>query len=184
MTKTKKIASSFLAVAVLGENTLQLLNQMTEIISSANCTVINFSATVLGEQLAAHLLISGKWNQVAKAETLLSNFGKTNTALHIKLQRTEVQRPDCTSLPYSIYAIAVDGPGIIHKLIEFFAEQSIAISEINSHTYKARTTATPMLSLTMQIQISTDLHLADLRDSFMVFCDNFNIDAIMEPDKS
>jgi glycine cleavage system transcriptional repressor len=50
-------------------------------------------------------------------------------------------------------------------------------------SYKTRQTGTPMIAITVKIQINTDTSLSDWRERFMLFCDDLNIDAIMEPEK-
>lgn len=38
-----------------------------------------------------------------------------------------------------------------------------------------------MFNLTMTINLPADTHLATLREDFMVFCDDRNLDAMIEP---
>ena len=41
-----------------------------------------------------------------------------------------------------------------------------------------------MFSVQMIVNVPTRIHLAQLREEFMDFCDSLNLDAIMEPVKS
>ena len=52
-----------------------------------------------------------------------------------------------------------------------------------THRYSAAHTATPMVSVHINIGIPAATHLAALRDEFLDFCDQLNVDAIMEPIK-
>jgi glycine cleavage system transcriptional repressor len=51
-------------------------------------------------------------------------------------------------------------------------------------TYAAAHTGTPMFSVNMSVGIPSETHIASLRDDFMEFCDNLNLDAVLEPLKT
>ena len=52
-----------------------------------------------------------------------------------------------------------------------------------THRYSAAHTATPMVSVHINIGIPAATYLAALRDEFLDCCDQLNVDAIMEPIK-
>ncbi len=183
MTKQKKIGSSYLIVSTLGENNPNALLLITEQIAESHCSIVECKASHLGEHLAGYFLLKGKWNQIAKAESILTHYAKTNAPLDIKLSRTSFEKINNQVMRYIVYAIALDEPSLVNQITEFFTNQNVTIHELNTHTYKARITEIPMFSLTMQISVATDFHIADLRDAFLTFADSLNIDAIMEPDK-
>jgi glycine cleavage system transcriptional repressor len=49
--------------------------------------------------------------------------------------------------------------------------------------YAAPHTGTPMFTVNLIIGVPATEHIARLRDQFLSFCDEFNLDAIMEPVK-
>ena len=79
--------------------------------------------------------------------------------------------------------VAVDHAGIVHEITHFFSERDINIEDLYSGTYTAAHTGTPMFSLHMTVGVPTDISIATLRGEFMDFCDQLNLDAIMEPVK-
>ncbi|MEJ2397928.1 MAG: glycine cleavage system protein R, partial [Gammaproteobacteria bacterium] len=44
-------------------------------------------------------------------------------------------------------------------------------------------TGSPMFTLSMTVEIPAATHISSLREQFMEFCDQLNLDAIMEPVK-
>lgn len=182
MTKTKKIGASLLSVALITENREDVLNQLTKTIAQSHCTIIESRANVLGRLLAAYLLVTGKWNQIAKAEALLNIFQSKHGG-DLCLRRTETNPSINSGIPYMVYATSVDEPGYPHKITNFFTEKGIEILEMSSHTYRTRHSDTRMLSLTIRIKIPLEVPFAELRDSFMVFSDALNVDAVLEPEK-
>ncbi len=84
-------------------------------------------------------------------------------------------------LSYQVEVLSIDRPGIVHQTAEFFSRRQINIDNLSSDSYHAAHTGTPMLALTMMVNIPSDLSIADLRDQFLDFCDEMNMDGIIEP---
>ena len=87
-------------------------------------------------------------------------------------------------LPYSIDIVSLDQPGIVAGLSGFFASRGIDISEVATRSYAAAHTGAPMFAVQMMINVPSRLHVAQLREEFMDYCDSPNLDAILEPVKS
>jgi glycine cleavage system transcriptional repressor len=86
-------------------------------------------------------------------------------------------------MPYAVEVIAVEQIGIVHQIAQFFSRRDINIEDMYSGNYAAAHTGTPMFSLHMTISIPTNISIAGMRSDFMDFCDQHNLDAIMEPVK-
>ncbi len=105
--------------------------------------------------------------------------------LHLSIisTRTRPELPKQTLLPYAIDVVSFDQPGVVHEITKFIANNNINIQALYTNSYSAANTGTPMMSLHMTINIPTDVSIAALRGDFMDFCDQLNLDAIMEPVK-
>ena len=51
-------------------------------------------------------------------------------------------------------------------------------------TYAAAHTGTPMFSVHLSVDIPANMQISGLRDEFMDFCDQLNVDAVIEPVKN
>ena len=138
--------------------------------------------TVLGDRFAMMMLLSGSWNAIAKIESLLPRLNEQLEIATI-IQRTEPRKREGSSMPYAVEVVAVDNIDVVHNITHFFSEREVAIEDLYSGTYAAAHTGTPMFSLHMTIGVPTDLSIATLRGEFMEFCDQLNLDSIMEPVK-
>ena len=87
-------------------------------------------------------------------------------------------------MPYSVEVISIDHPGIVHDIAGFFSTREINIHELNTSRYAAAHTGTPMFAITMMIDIPASTRIATLREEFLDFCDDLNMDAVLEPIKS
>lgn len=136
--------------------------------------------TVLGGEFALILMVSGGWDAIAKLEDQASSL-QEDLGLTIVARRTE-KRPSTRGLvPYEIDVVSMDHPGIVHEVAEFFSNRNINIEEMNTGSYAAAHTGTPMFSLKMTIAAPADIPIAQLRDDFAEFCDDLNLDAALEP---
>ena len=100
------------------------------------------------------------------------------------VKRTEPKKFSKELLPYGVDVVCLDQAGIVHNLAGFFAERNIEIGEVTTRSYPAPHTGTAMFSVQMFINIPADLHISELREEFMEFSDQLNLDAIMEPVKN
>ena len=69
------------------------------------------------------------------------------------------------------------------NLARFFAERQINIQEMVTMSYPAAHTGTPMFSVHLTIEVRASTQIAALREEFMEFCDQLNLDAVIEPVK-
>ncbi|EGV51782.1 glycine cleavage system protein R [Candidatus Endoriftia persephone str. Guaymas] len=174
--------SSFLVISALGRDRPGIVNELSKTILEGECNIVDSRMTVLGGEFAILLMVEGQWNTLAKLESALPEIEK-RLGLTIIAKRTEERAPSSNQLPYAVEVVAMDHPGIVHQLAEFFSERQINIEDMVTSSYAAAHTGTPMFSVTMSVGIPANLHIATLRDDFMDYCDSLNLDGVLEPIK-
>jgi len=173
---------NLLVITALGEDRLGLVDALSKIIADSGCSILDSRMTVLGGEFAVIQLVAGKWNELAKLENQLPAAGRDmNMFVHWK--RTTPPRIAAELLPYAVDVISMDHPGIVHQLSHFFAGRGINIRDLSTSRYPAAHTGTPMFSVHMTLDVPGSTHLAVLREEFLEFCDQLNLDAIFEPVK-
>ena len=83
-------------------------------------------------------------------------------------------------MTYVVHVVTIDRPGIMNELAQFFTHQAINIEDVSAYTYSGYSN-TRMVAMTMNINISVNVHIPSLREQFMNYCDALNLDAGMEP---
>lgn len=180
--QTEETMKNLLVITALGQDRPGIVNELSKVIVDSGCNIEDSRMTVLGGEFAVILLVSGKWNELAKLENSLPGVGrKLNLLMNSK--RTEPPRPRANLLPYAVEVVALDHPGIVNQLANFFSRREINIRDMATASYAAAHTGTPMFSVHMTVDVPAGTHIAHLRDEFMDFCDQLNLDAIMEPVK-
>lgn len=174
---TKPAGISYLNLVALGaniptHNTAQLL---ASLIANYNCNIITSSIIELGQDLAFNASISGKWNNIAKLEKSLTNLDK-KYPIYLYFKRNSTVE-NISYINYLIQTTTINKPGILNKLLQFFNKEAITIKEanINSNNYNN------IVTIEIQIKIPTDFHISSLRERFLTYCDELNLDASLEP---
>ncbi len=173
---------NYIAISAIGANRPGLVEAFIKAVRECGCNVADSRMTVLGDRFAMMMLLSGTWDAIAKIENLLPRL-EEQLDISTIAERTESRKHAGSLMPYAVEVVAVDNVGIVQEIAHFFSEREINIEDLYSGTYAAAHTETPMFSLHMTISVPTDLSIATLRGEFMEFCDQLNLDSIMEPVK-
>ena len=171
-----------IVISAVGSDRTGVVNDLTKVILDCGGNIQESRMTSLGSEFAMLLLVSGNWHTLGRLEKDLQRFAKAN-GLAVQLRRTEARKFATDLLPYAIDVVCLDQAGIVHHLAGFLAGRNIEIAEVTTRSYPAAHTGAPMFSVQMVINIPGGLHIAALREEFMEFCDQLNLDAIIEPVK-
>lgn len=171
--------NSYLVITALGADKPNVLNNFTQSLTNCGGNILNTRMTTLGNEFGMMLLVEGTWGAIAKIETSLPSIEK-KLGLVSTIRRTNPREPISKTMTYVIHAVTIDRGGIINDVTQFFANQGINIEDINAHAYYTHA-GTRMMSISMNINLASYVHIPTLRDSFMSYCDALNLDASMEP---
>lgn len=171
--------NSFLVITAFGPDRLGLAEQLAGRIADCGCSIAESSMVVMGGQLSFIARVSGVWHALSKLEAQTSSLG-AQSGLTITHQRTGKSERSA-AIPYTVELVAMDQPGIVHKLAAFFARKGINIEELQSSTYFAPYTGSPLASVIMSVGIHAKIHIPTLREDFLDYCDELNLDATLEP---
>jgi glycine cleavage system transcriptional repressor len=171
-----------LVVCALGEFKAEVLSQFTQTCQQNQCQLLNAKGLLLGKELALTLHISGHWSAIAKLESQLSQLASKHQ-YQLEIKRTE-PRSFAASIPYLVHVSCQNKPEVAALVTDFFTSQKIVVHQFSATNYPAPVTHTPMMAISMSVLIPADTHLADLRESFILYCDEHNLDAVFEPDRN
>lgn len=171
--------TDYLVISALGTDKPGIINELSKQAVDRNCNILDTRMTVLGGEFALLMLVKGSSDDIAALKPLLSSTGD-DLELTITFKDTIPKEAQTANLPYTVQVVALDHPGIVHEIARFFSEKAINIEEMQTGTYAAAHTGTPMFSLEMTVNIPSNLSLSGLKDEFVGFCDEKNLDASIE----
>lgn len=171
-----------IVISAVGGNPTSMVNELARVILDCGGNIKESRMALMGSEFGVLLLVSGNWHTISRLEGELGRYGASN-GVTMQFRRTEARRMGKELLPYAVDVVGLDQPGIVHSLSGFFASRRVEIGEVVTRSYAASHTGAQMFSVQMFINIPSSVHIAGLREEFMEFCDQLNVDAIMEPVK-
>ena len=171
--------SKNLVISALGNDKPGIVNELSKAILDQGGNITESRMTVLGGEFAMMLLVIGTQECI---DNIISKLEATGEKLNLTLiaKETQAQESNQKRLPYLITVVSMDHPGIVHNISDFLSSRNLNIEEIDTNTYPAAHTGTPMFSLNMIISVPADSSIRSLRDEFITFCDDLNLDASLE----
>ena len=170
----------YLVISAVGEDRPGLVNTLSESILESGANIDESRMALLGGEFAMILLVSGDDAVIVRLEESLPEIAG-NIGLSISGKETTPRSTEEPTLPYEVTVVAMDQPGIVHSVTEFFSSHGINIRELSTSTYAAPHTGAPMFSMEMVVDIPAGNRLSSLRSEFIDYCDEQMIDAMIEP---
>lgn len=133
---------------------------------------------ILGGEFALLLLLSGPETAAVAVEKAAAPLGE-KLGLRVLLKRTgRGQRKEF--LPYRISVTGFDRPGIVLRISEILARRGVNVASLESHLAYAPLSGTPMFVLEAELQVPSEVVLAELRRELSSQCDEENLDLSLE----
>lgn len=177
------VKNSQLVISAIGQDRPGIVDRLTRAIFEHGLNISDSRMSVLGGEFAIQMLVIGPWNGIAKLESAIHEL-ESSLDLNIIARRTDIRPRSEKLLPYFVEVVALDNPGIVHHLANFFSQRNINIEELSTSSYAAPHTGTPMFTVNMEVGVPANIQISELRDDFMGFCDTMNLDAVLEPVKN
>jgi glycine cleavage system transcriptional repressor len=168
-----------LAITAIGPDRAGVIRDLSQAVSGSGGSIRESRMIALGSEFAILMLVAGNWHTVTKIRDRLTLLQR-DTSFTVTVRETEPRTQE-PSAPYNVDVVALDQEGIVLRLSSFFANRNLEIAEMNTRRYNAPHTGAVMFSVQMTINLPGSVHVATLREEFLDFCDEHNLDAIMEP---
>ncbi len=169
-------------LSAIGPDRPGLVAKITDFLLARGGNVEDSRMAVLGGDFAVILLFSV---DSAGFETIMRDRERlaAETDLALVLRRTEARAPqDEARLLWQVKAVALDHPGIVHRLSEALAQRGINIVEFESHVAPAPVSGTPVFSMEAAISVPASVRAADLRAALARIGDEECVDIDVRPD--
>lgn len=168
-----------LAITAIGPDRAGVIRDLSQAVSGSGGNIRESRMIALGSDFAVLMLVAGNWHSVNKIRDRLTQLQR-DTGVAVTVRDTEPRSLE-PSAPYNVDVVALDQEGIVLRLSSFFANRNLEIAEMNTRRYNAPHTGAAMFSVQMTVNLPGTVHVATLREEFLDFCDEHNLDAIMEP---
>ncbi len=168
-----------LAVTAIGPDRAGVVRDLSQAVTAAGGSIRESRMIALGSEFAVLMLVAGNWHTMNKLQTAFQAL-QQQADITVTIRETQ-QRPVEPAAPYLVDVVTLDHEGIVFGLSNFFATRGLEIAEVSTRRYNAPHTGALMFSVQMTVNVPQNLHVATLRDEFLEYCEEQNLDAVMEP---
>jgi len=168
--------STQLVISALGGDRPGIVDELSNIVYQHGLNIEDSRMTILGNEFAILLLISGDQQAIEKLQAKTADL-EDALQMRLLIKTTSKSAPLTNTLPYKVEVHALDHPGIVRSVASFFSSRNINIVNLQTRSYAAPHTGSQMFSLHLTIGIPADTNIAKLREAFTATCDELNLDA-------
>ena len=167
-------------ISAMGQDRPGIVSEISGIVHDLNLSIEDSRMTVLGGEFAMLVSVAGGDLPLKRLETKLGQLAE-RMELAFLFRRTQGRKNVEGRVPYTVSVTAMDHPGIVHRVADFFSSQGINIYNLDTVTERAAHTGTPIFSLVMEVEVPPEVRIVELRDSFFYFCDDHDLDGELRP---
>jgi len=170
----------YFVFTAIGTDRVGIVDEIAAILEAENCNIEESRMAVLGTEFSVMLLASGGPGIVQTLEKDLPGIGK-KLGLHVQIRPTRAPLESSEGRPYSIEAISLDAPGIMHAVTAVLRKAGTNIEEISTETTSAPWTGATMFQMRGTVIIPREVHVAELRDQLEKLEHQRDIDIVLKP---
>ena len=137
--------------------------------------------TALGGEFAVLMSVEGSAENLEAFSASLAQLA--DQGLSYLFKQTKDRAEQSPSRPYRANISALDHPGIVASIAQFFSERDINIRDLSTETVPAPHTGTPIFNVELVVDISANVRINELRSAFEDFCVEADLDGELEADR-
>ncbi len=173
-----------LIVTAIGDNGSDLFERLLRGVRESECQIRECRMTRLGGGCACFLLVHGKWNHIAKLESGLASM---RPGERIFFQRLEAENREDDGrdgdLLYVADIVTREGSDVLDDVVAFFTHHGLGIQDLRCSSYRLPYVNAMVSTIHLLLRIPPGIAVLSLRDEFLDFCEQMQVDAIFEPVK-
>jgi glycine cleavage system transcriptional repressor len=169
---------TYLVLTAVGPDRPGLVSEIASAVHAAGANLEDSRMAILGGEFALLMLLSGPEASAAAVERSAGPLGE-QLGLRVLSKRTGRGTPK-QYLPYRISVTGFDRPGIVLRVSEILARRGVNVASLESRLSYAPLSGTPMFVLEAELQVPSEVALAELRRELAAQCDEDNLDLSLE----
>lgn len=173
---------SHLILTAVGPDQVGLVEKISEFISRRNCNIEDSKMAVFYGEFAVIVLMTGASVDLAKITAAVHEL-ENETGLKFSVKKPAERRASESLRPYKLVASCMDHPGIVYSLSRELSRLGINIESMETKTYAAPVSGTPMFRLEATISVPAKTNVNELRERFSDIQREENIDIEFSPSR-
>jgi len=169
-------------VSTIGHDRPGLISDITAVATNLALNIVDSRMTVLGGEFAVLMSVQGNDDILQRFEQDLHALCEANDLAWI-FRLTQERTGNSPVRPYTATVVAIDHPGIVHAIADFFSSRGINIRDLHTDTTPAAHTGTPIFNVTLVAEVPATLKVHDLKAGFDAFCADEDLDGRLEAER-
>jgi glycine cleavage system transcriptional repressor len=169
------VDKNHLILTAVGPDQVGLVEKISEFIARHSSNIEDSKMAVFCGEFALIILISGDGGNLHKIANHYREL-EIETGLAIAIKTPTSRKPAESFLPYTLTASCMDHPGIVYQISGILSSLGINIESMETKTYAAPVSGTPIFRLEANISIPTRININSLRERFAAIQKEENID--------
>lgn len=167
--------SSKLVLSAVGPDQVGLVEKISAFLGECKANIEDSKMAVFCGEFAIIMLVSGDDADLSRLEENQSELA-VRTGLHVFLRRPSETRYSEKAAAYRLIASSLDHPGIVHRLTSELSSAGINIDSMETKTYPAPWSGTPMFRFEAHLSIPDHINIPRLRSHVLAIGEEENID--------
>ena len=164
-----------LILIAVGMDQVGLVEKISDFIQQHHCNIEDSKMAVLAGEFAFMVLVSGEPSNVHSLHENKNVLAK-ETGLDIYMREPGTRKKMQPSIPYRFTASCMDHPGVVHRLSTILSDLGINIESMETETYAAPDSGTPIFRMEAQLSIPPTVNISKLREQLQEIELQENID--------
>ena len=168
--------NNFLVITAIGEDRPGIVDDLSRVLLDTELNIEDSRMSILGGEFAIILLISGSTDAIEQLKQQQQAL-EQSLQLNLLIKPTRAKTTPANKNAYNIRVVGMDHPGIVQSLAKFLSVSQINIENLETESYPAAHTGTPMFAVSMTVNIPSELDASVLKNEFLALCESQNLDA-------
>ncbi len=164
-------------ISTIGRDRPGIVNELAEAVARLDLNIEDSRMAVLGGEFAVLMSVSGNPSALAELDRHFAERARADDFAY--LYRPTEDRAPTPSLPFRVRVVAMDHPGIVHGIAQFFSSRNVNIRDLETESEHAAHTGTPIFNLTMTVELPAGIRIGQLRSEFEAYCDEQDLDGTL-----
>ena len=173
-------ANTKLILSIITQDRPGIVKDISEVVNNRGCNIEDSRMMVLGGSFAILMMVTGDDSAIKRLQEREVQLNKDLDAI-VQMQKASDRDAEEHAQPYLIEVVSLDHQGIIKELSEFVSSRHINIETLNTETYAAPHTGSTMFRLEMSVNIPSSVKTGDFKNDLIDYCDQRNLDVVIEP---
>jgi glycine cleavage system transcriptional repressor len=154
-----------LILTAVGPDRIGLVEQISEFVVEMGCNIEDSKMAVFCGEFALILLISGSEPGIENVLQRTDQLAR-QTGLSLTAKKPTAIKPSTPVLPFRLTASCLDHPGVVHRISSVLCNLAINIESMETKTYLAPVSGTPIFRLEAVVSFPASLHIQAVRSRF------------------